>query len=101
MFCIEDTGLGIKPEHHILIFSKFEQIDSSLSRQQEGTGLGLPLTKTLIELHGGKIWLESDGVDGRGSKFYFVIPISHEKPSTWDAEESSEESIFLDLGDED
>ena len=101
LFCIQDTGLGIKPEHHTLIFSKFEQIDSSLSRQQEGTGLGLPLTKTLIELHGGKIWLESDGVDGRGSKFYFVIPTSLEKSSSWDAEESSVESIFLDLGDED
>jgi signal transduction histidine kinase len=74
MFPVEDNGIGIKPEHHSLIFRKFEQIDSSLSRKEEGTGLGLPLTRTLVEMHAGKIWLESEGVPGIGSKFYFVLP---------------------------
>jgi CheY-like chemotaxis protein len=51
-------------------------VDSSYGRQQQGTGLGLALTKRLVELHGGRIWVESEGVEGKGSTFTFLIPIA-------------------------
>jgi len=71
---VSDTGIGIKPEDQKCIFGKFEQIDSSYSREHEGTGLGLALTRKLMELHEGRIWVESEG-EGRGSRFSFVLPI--------------------------
>ena len=70
---VEDTGIGIAPENQERIFNPFEQADGSSSRQFEGTGLGLSLTRQLIELHGGKIWVESTG-PGEGSCFRFIIP---------------------------
>jgi signal transduction histidine kinase len=70
---VQDTGIGIKREDLKRIFDPFEQVESSASRRYQGTGLGLSLTKTLVELHGGKIWAESEG-EGKGSKFIFVIP---------------------------
>lgn len=70
---VSDTGIGIKPEDHERIFEAFEQVDSSYSRQQEGTGLGLALTRRLVELHGGRIWVQSEGED-KGSTFTFAIP---------------------------
>ncbi len=73
MISVEDTGIGIKLEDQARVFNPFEQVESSMSRKYQGTGLGLPLTKKLIELHGGRIWLESPG-EGRGSTFTFVIP---------------------------
>ncbi|MDI6735732.1 MAG: ATP-binding protein [bacterium] len=69
---VQDTGIGIAREHYEKVFEEFEQIDSAYARQCAGTGLGLPLTKKLIELHGGKIWLESE--PGKGSTFTFTIP---------------------------
>jgi len=76
--CIEisvsDTGIGIKHEDQERIFNPFEQVDGSASRKYPGTGLGLSLSKKLVELHGGKIWVESEGED-KGSTFFFVIPI--------------------------
>ncbi|MFN8576597.1 MAG: 7TM diverse intracellular signaling domain-containing protein [Candidatus Sericytochromatia bacterium] len=75
---IEDTGIGI-PENKISdIFKPFEQVDSSTSRNYGGTGIGLTITKHLIELHGGSINVESK--IGEGSKFIFSLPISKEKP---------------------
>ncbi|MBI5213813.1 MAG: response regulator [Nitrospirae bacterium] len=68
-----DTGIGIKREDHEKIFSEFEQVDSSFSRRYEGTGLGLALTKKLVELHGGEIFVESE--EGKGSKFTVVVPL--------------------------
>jgi CheY-like chemotaxis protein/anti-sigma regulatory factor (Ser/Thr protein kinase) len=76
---VSDTGIGIQPEYHERIFGEFEQVDSSYARQQQGTGLGLALTRKLVELHGGRIWVESDGVEGRGSKFTFVLPLERDK----------------------
>ncbi len=70
---VQDTGIGIEPKNFEVIFDEFKQLDSSRSRQYEGTGLGLALTKRLVELHGGKIWVESEGL-GHGSKFSFTIP---------------------------
>ena len=72
LISVADTGIGIDPKDHEIIFEEFMQIDSSQSRQYEGTGLGLALSKKLVELHGGKIWIESDGL-GTGSKFSFTL----------------------------
>ncbi len=72
---VADTGIGIKPQDHARVFQEFEQVDSSYGRQQQGTGLGLALTKRLVEMHGGNIRIESEGIEGRGSVFTFVIPI--------------------------
>jgi signal transduction histidine kinase len=71
---VADTGIGIKPEDQERIFNEFEQLDSSYGRQQQGTGLGLALTKRLVEMHSGRIWVESRGVENEGSTFTFVLP---------------------------
>jgi signal transduction histidine kinase len=70
---VTDYGVGIKPEDQKRIFDAFVQADSSLGRYFEGTGLGLALTKNFVELHGGQIWVESEG-EGKGSIFTFTIP---------------------------
>jgi CheY-like chemotaxis protein/two-component sensor histidine kinase len=71
-FYVEDTGIGISEKHHKLIFEKFRQVDSSSVREYGGTGLGLTISKTLVEMMGGSIWLESEY--GKGTTFYFTIP---------------------------
>ncbi len=71
---VKDTGIGIKPEDQARIFDAFEQGDGSASKKYQGSGLGLSLTKHLVELHGGKIWVESEG-EGRGSRFRIVLPL--------------------------
>jgi len=71
---VSDTGIGIRKEDLDRIFNPFEQVENSKSRKFHGTGLGLSLTKTLVELHGGRIWAESEG-QGKGSVFRFVISI--------------------------
>ena len=71
---VSDTGIGIKSEDQGHIFNPFDQVENSASRRFQGTGLGLSLTKSLVELHGGRIWVESEG-EGKGSAFRFVIPI--------------------------
>ena len=69
-----DTGSGIDPSDQSRIFRAFEQVDSTLSRRQQGTGLGLALSSSLIQMHGGRIWVESEGL-GKGSAFRFTIPL--------------------------
>ena len=69
-----DSGIGIKEEDFSKIFTEFEQIDNPLVRSQEGTGLGLALTKYLVELHDGNIWFESEY--GKGTTFYVALPIN-------------------------
>ena len=71
---ISDTGIGLNPEALERIFDPFEQVENSASRKFQGTGLGLPITRSFVELHGGSIWAESNG-EGKGSAFRFVIPI--------------------------
>ena len=71
---VADTGIGIHPEDLTRIFNPFEQVENSASRKFQGTGLGLSLTKQLVELHGGKIWARSRGT-GQGAKFKFIIPV--------------------------
>jgi len=70
---IVDTGIGIKTEDMDKLFKEFSQLETPYQKKYAGTGLGLILTKKLIELHGGKIWVESEF--GKGSKFTFVIPL--------------------------
>ncbi|MCP4691901.1 MAG: hypothetical protein GY859_27905 [Desulfobacterales bacterium] len=71
---VTDTGIGLKPDDLDRVFDAFEQVENSASRKFQGTGLGLSLTRRLVELHGGRIWAESEG-EGRGSVFTVVIPL--------------------------
>src|SRR5262249_8597855 len=72
---VSDTGIGIAADDFDKVFRPFGQVDSSLSRRFEGTGLGLPLTKGLVELHGGTITLESEV--GRGTTVSVYLPARH------------------------
>jgi signal transduction histidine kinase len=71
---VQDSGIGIKGEDLQRIFNPFEQVESSASRKYQGSGLGLSLARRLVELHGGKIWAESEG-EGKGSNFILLMPI--------------------------
>lgn len=73
---IADSGIGIKPEDQERIFSEFEQVDNSYARRYEGTGLGLALTKRLVELHDGLISVQSE--EGKGSTFSIILPPGEE-----------------------
>ena len=73
-FSVSDKGVGLKPEDKDRIFSIFEQADTSRERSFDGTGLGLAVTRKLVELHNGRIWAESKG-EGKGSRFTFVLPL--------------------------
>jgi GAF domain-containing protein len=68
-----DTGPGIPAVDQAKIFEEFQQADSSITRKKGGTGLGLSIAKRIIEMHGGRIWVES--TPGRGSTFYFTLPV--------------------------
>ncbi|MBI5641370.1 MAG: response regulator [Nitrospirae bacterium] len=72
---VTDTGIGIKEEDVPKLFKEFTQLESAYTKQHDGTGLGLALTKKLIDLHQGRIWVES--VEGKGSRFFFTIPVKH------------------------
>lgn len=72
VFSVRDEGIGIAPEEQTLIFEKFYQSQVEENAAQVGGGLGLPLAKALVELNGGKLWLES--TPGKGSTFYFSLP---------------------------
>lgn len=69
---VKDNGIGIEANHLDMIFDRFKQVDKSLSRNAEGTGIGLSLVKSIVELHGGRIYIESEF--GEGSKFTVVLP---------------------------
>jgi len=69
---VSDTGIGIPENMHEEIFDPFVQVDASNKRKYGGTGLGLALTKRFVEMHKGKIWVESE--EGKGSTFTFTIP---------------------------
>jgi len=71
---VSDTGTGIAPEDQTAVFEEFKQVGNDLARRAEGTGLGLPLTKRIVELHGGEMRLES--TPGKGSTFSFTLPLA-------------------------
>ena len=70
---VSDTGPGIAPEDQQVVFEEFRQLDSSSTRTKGGTGLGLAISKRIVELHGGRIWVESEL--GKGSTFRFTLPV--------------------------
>jgi hypothetical protein len=72
---VEDTGVGILPEDQEKIFEEFYQVQGGVQDKTPGTGLGLPLAKKYVEMHGGKIWVESEGI-GKGSRFIFLLPLN-------------------------
>ncbi len=74
---VSDTGPGISPADQQRIFEEFQQVDSSSTRKKGGTGLGLSIAKRIVELHGGRMWVES--TPGEGSTFSFMLPIRAER----------------------
>ena len=78
-FSVVDTGIGIPPEKHRLIFEPFTQADGSTTRKYGGTGLGLSICSGLVELMGGRIWVESEV--GQGSAFNFTLPLDRAAPT--------------------
>lgn len=70
---IEDNGIGMKPEDHAIIFEKFKQIESSLSRKYPGSGIGLAIVKSLVEVHGGNIRVES----APGNQVWYLHQLCH------------------------
>ena len=79
MICVSDTGIGITPEQQEKLFSNFYQASSGLRGKTPGVGVGLALVKRLVEMHGGRIWVESGG-EGKGSRFSFSLPIHVSSP---------------------
>jgi signal transduction histidine kinase len=74
MFMV-DSGIGLKHDDLARIFNNYEPVETLVSKRFKATGLGLSPSKRFVELHGGKIWAESEG-EGKGSSFQFVIPVS-------------------------
>jgi CheY-like chemotaxis protein len=72
-FSVRDTGIGIPPDRLDRLFQAFSQVDASTARKYGGTGLGLAVSKRLAEMMGGSMWVESDGIPGRGATFHFTI----------------------------
>ena len=72
-FAVQDTGIGIPPDRMDRLFQAFSQGDSSTTRNYGGTGLGLVISRRLTELMGGRLWVESEGVRGKGSTFHFTV----------------------------
>lgn len=76
---VKDTGLGIPSNKLDMIFESFSQVDTSSTRKVGGTGLGLPISRSLVEMHGGRLWAESTGVEGEGATFIIEVPMKAEK----------------------
>jgi len=77
VYRVSDTGIGIPQDQLDSIFVEFQQADPSITNEFGGTGLGLSITKKFVEMHGGRIWVESTW--GQGSTFFFAIPLRFEQ----------------------
>jgi signal transduction histidine kinase len=75
LITVKDTGIGIPPDKLEVIFQEFTQVDISSTRKAGGTGLGLPISRRLVEMHGGLLWAESTGIAGEGSTFFVQLPL--------------------------
>jgi signal transduction histidine kinase len=75
LITVKDTGIGIPPDKLEAVFQEFTQVDTSTTRKAGGTGLGLPISRKLVEMHGGRLWAESTGVSGEGATFYVELPL--------------------------
>lgn len=91
-FCVKDTGIGIKKEDTLKIFTEFQQGEDPTIKEKQGTGMGLAITKKIIESMDGKIWVESSV--GLGSKFYFNILVNKTTVETQDKEEQDNQKII-------
>jgi signal transduction histidine kinase len=87
IYRVSDTGIGIAPEELQNVFAEFRQVDATVTRQFGGTGLGLSISKKFVEMHGGRIWVESRV--GEGSTFYFSVPLRVGEVAEWTSEASS------------
>ncbi|MGM0498405.1 MAG: ATP-binding protein, partial [Bacteroidota bacterium] len=92
LFYVKDSGIGIPNEQQKHIFERFRQVDDSSTRAYEGTGLGLTISKNLVELLGGEMWLKSK--EGEGSVFYFTLPYEGKSSKQSGKEKKAEEVIF-------
>ncbi len=72
-FSVRDTGIGVPPDRQGLLFRSFSQVDATITRRYGGTGLGLAVSKRLVEMMGGTMWMESEGIPGKGSTFHFTL----------------------------
>ncbi len=78
LITVSDTGIGIPHDQLEAVFQEFIQVDISSTRKAGGTGLGLPISRRLVEMHGGRLWVESSGVEGEGSTFFVELPLEAE-----------------------
>ena len=75
LIAVKDTGIGIPPDKLVAVFQEFIQVDSSTTRKAGGTGLGLPISRRLVAMHGGSMWAESTGVPGEGTTLFVELPL--------------------------
>ncbi|MBL4936388.1 PAS domain S-box protein [Clostridium sp. YIM B02515] len=98
---VRDSGIGIPEDKKELIFDRFRQVDKSFARNTEGSGIGLNLVKSIVELHGGKVWVESKY--GKGSEFFVKIPVitvpCDEIAVTMDIPQGKVERIHIEFSD--
>lgn len=95
-FYVRDSGIGIPADHQRLVFERFGQVKEAASYNLSGTGLGLTISKNLVEMLGGRMWLDS--FPGEGSTFWFTIPLRfgrHRMNATQDSEESPQQKLDL------
>ncbi|MCI0580579.1 MAG: ATP-binding protein [Chloroflexi bacterium] len=74
---VQDTGPGISPEQSEVIFEAFRRLNNAHTRNAPGTGLGLPISRRLVEMHGGRLWVESAGIPGQGATFFVELPTTY------------------------
>jgi signal transduction histidine kinase len=75
LITVKDSGIGIPADKLEAVFQEFTQVDTSSTRKAGGTGLGLPISRRLVEMHGGRLWVESTGINSEGSVFFVELPV--------------------------